>query len=84
MNFRVSQLKEIKGMLKLGRPALMPSPPLATIKDLTVSVSIPPNITIKETTIMAVKAAGIFLVSIGRKTIIAIVRVTRPIIYIIS
>ena len=60
INRSVSQLKEINGILKEGNPALMPSPPPATMNDLTVSVSISPKITIEETTKIAASAAGSF------------------------
>ena len=43
MNLSVSILNEIIGTLKVGKPALMPSPPLEIINDFTVSVSKPPN-----------------------------------------
>ena len=50
------------GTLKLGKPACMPVPPLATTNERTVSVSIFPKMTKTETTTIAVSAAGTFLV----------------------
>ena len=59
---------------------MIPSPPLETINDFTVSVSKSPKTTANDTTIIAVKAAGIFLVIRGSDTIINMVVDTRAII----
>ena len=56
------------GTLKVGNPALMLSPPPDWMNDFTVAVSIPPKITIPETTKIATRAAGIPLFNRGRKT----------------
>ena len=78
MNFRVSKDKLIKGTWKVGNPALMPSPPPATINDLTVSVFTSPKTTMRETVMIAINAAGSFFVNFGRNTIIAMVKPTKP------
>ena len=80
MKNKVSKEREIKGNWNEGSPALIPSPPLATIKERTVSVSNSPKMTTKETTTIAVRAAGIFFVSMGKNIIMSMVTATNPII----
>ena len=74
--FRVPKSEKISNW-NWGKLPCKLSPPPSRINDPTVLTSIPPKMVIQATTIIAVKAAGIFVVNLGRKYMIPIVRATK-------
>ena len=58
MKDNVAKENGIHGTEKVGKPAPMEPPPFAATKEATVSVSIPPNITRRETTAIPERAPG--------------------------
>ena len=62
----------------MGKVPSNPAPPPSLIKEPTVLTPRSPKMVTDATKIMAIKAAGIFLVNFGIKYIINMVRTTKP------